>query len=82
MREIRPSGSEGGAAELNPPFLPLSSRLTVAGDCGADRAAWLQAWLDLFVMKTWKSPVAAGVSDAWAGTVLTFQSLKPVQDFC
>jgi hypothetical protein len=24
MREIRPSGSEGGAAEPNPPFLPLS----------------------------------------------------------
>ena len=26
MREIRPSGSEGGAVQLNAPFLPLSSR--------------------------------------------------------
>ena len=25
MRETRPSGSEGGAAQLNAPFLPLSS---------------------------------------------------------
>ena len=24
MREIRPSGSEGGEAEINRPFLPLS----------------------------------------------------------
>jgi|LakMenEpi03Aug12_release.lakeMendotaPanAssembly.Ray.scaffolds.fasta_scaffold1297050_1 hypothetical protein len=24
MREIRPSGSEGGAAQINAPFLPLS----------------------------------------------------------
>jgi hypothetical protein len=27
MREIRLSGSEGGAAEFNPPFLPLSLRV-------------------------------------------------------
>ena len=30
MREIRPSGSEGGAAQTNAPFLPLSRSLLPA----------------------------------------------------
>jgi hypothetical protein len=32
MREIRPSGSEGGAAQSNAPSLPLSERRSPAMD--------------------------------------------------
>ena len=32
MREIRQSGSEGGAAQINAPFLPLSHRVNPRTD--------------------------------------------------
>jgi len=41
MRESRTSGSEGGAAQLNAPSLPLSRRL---GNCNSLRGdTWLPA---------------------------------------
>ena len=46
MREIRQSGSEGGAAEINPPFLPLSTP-TLAGMIGL-RFLRSRCWLNSF----------------------------------
>jgi len=40
MREIRLSGSEGGAGQTNVPFLPLSGRVS-------DRRIWTGKWLGL-----------------------------------
>ena len=46
MREIRQSGSEGGAGQTNVPFLPLSSlRLGQAAWGGIIHAAWAgESW--------------------------------------
>jgi hypothetical protein len=43
MREIRPSGSEGGEAELNRPSLPLS-RCRLCPERGVTRKPTAQPW--------------------------------------
>ena len=43
MREIRPSGSEGGAAQTNAPFLPLSVSCWHSPPCGQPLAGCLTA---------------------------------------
>ena len=57
MREIRPSGSEGGAAETNRPSLPLSPANTPPANQGHPRAAGQP----IHRVKAVRGPITPGV---------------------